>query len=244
MAARKVKFDWSTLDRYGLLDFLWLAAPQVVGQSLTVRDFHSRISRHIREYIPVAVIKKYCNRVEPDLVHVGGAYYSEQDRRRLRCIDIIFVYNLDAKMIHITRRRFQRMCSVFADTLLHEIIHMRQSRRRRFKDLPAYASTAERTEQRREQEYLGHNDEIDAYSFNIACELMDKFDNNAKQVIKYINEDQRSLRRQDNSWRKYLKAWDHDHDHLIIRRVKKRVIRYLPYAELGKPYKGGDWINR
>jgi hypothetical protein len=39
-----------------------------------------------------------------------------------------------------------------ADTILHEIMHMRQYRRRKFKILPDYASTAEKTEQRAEQD--------------------------------------------------------------------------------------------
>jgi hypothetical protein len=243
MPANKVEFDWSVLDRYGLQDFLWLAAPLVVGQRLTIPEFHSRISHYIRQYIPVSTIRRYDTKVDSGWVHVGGAYYSSWDRWHLRCIEILFVYNPNDSKITMTSRRFRSLCSVFADTLLHEIIHMRQSRRRKFKDLPAYTSTAERTEQRREQVYLGHNDEIDAYSFNIACELMDKFKNDSKQVVSYLNEDQQHKRRQENSWRKYLKAFDHDHDHTVIRRVKKRVIRYLPYAELGKPYKGSDWIN-
>jgi len=41
----------------------------------------------------------------------------------------------------------------------------------------------------------------------------------------------------------YLKAFDYNHDHKIIKRLKKRVIRYLPNAELGRPYRTADWIN-
>jgi hypothetical protein len=42
----------------------------------------------------------------------------------------------------------------------------------------------------------------------------------------------------------YLKAFNHDHNHVIIKRVKKKVIRYIPYAKLGKPYRKKDWIDR
>jgi hypothetical protein len=136
------------------------------------------------------------------------------------------------------------MCVLFADTILHELMHMRQYRSRKFKELPDYASTAEKTEQREEQEYLGNPDEIDAYSFNIACELMDKFKGDEQQVIKYLSEDQKGLRRRHNSWRMYLKAFNHDHNHIIIKRVKSKVIRYLPQSRIGKPYRNKDWINR
>jgi hypothetical protein len=135
------------------------------------------------------------------------------------------------------------MCTTIADTLLHEIIHMRQFRRRNFKQLPDYASNAEKSELREEQEYLGCSDEIDAYGFNIACELMNKFGKNNVQVVNYLNENQKSKKRRPNSWRMYLKAFEHDHNHPIIQRVKKKVVRYLPAAEVGKPYRNKDWIN-
>jgi hypothetical protein len=136
------------------------------------------------------------------------------------------------------------MCILFADTILHELMHMRQYRSRKFKQLPDYASTAEKDEQNQEQSYLGNPDEIDAYGFNIACELLDKFRGDEQQVIEYLSEDQKGLRRRYNCWRMYLKAFNHDHNHVIIKRVKKKVIRYIPNAKLGKPYRKKDWISR
>ena len=126
---------------------------------------------------------------------------------------------------------------------MHELIHMRQYRRRKFKQLPTYNSTAEKTEQREEQTYLGCSDEIDAYGFNIACELLWKFKNDKDKVIAYLNEDQKGKRRKHDSWRMYLKAFNHDHEHPIIKRVKRKVVRYLPNALYGKPYRNRDWIS-
>jgi len=91
---------------------------------------------------------------------------------------------------------------------------------------------------------LGNEDEIDAYSFNIACELIDKFNMNQKKILKYLNEDQRGKNRKHNSWRMYLKAFQHNHNHKVIRKVKKKVLRYLPAAEYGRPYRTKEWINR
>jgi hypothetical protein len=73
---------------------------------------------------------------------------------------------------------------------------------------------------------------------------MGKFHNDRQQVVNYLNEDQRGLRRRHNSWRMYLKAFDFDHKHRIIKRVKKKVVRYLPNAELGKPYRNKEWFIR
>jgi hypothetical protein len=37
---------------------------------------------------------------------------------------------------------------------------------------------------------LGCSDEIDAYGFNIACELLYRFNNDADKVIEYLNDDE------------------------------------------------------
>jgi hypothetical protein len=244
MARNTAKFDWSMLDRNGLTQILAEISPKVVGQKLTNVKFHSIISKHIRSRLPIKVVKKSCATVDFGHVYTGGLYYSEDDKARKTSIEVVFVYNPFIETVTLTHQRFRRMCVLFADTVLHELMHMRQYRSRKFKELPDYASTAEKTEQREEQEYLGNPDEIDAYGFNIACELMDKFKGDEQQVIKYLSEDQKGLRRRHNSWRMYLKAFNHDHDHPIIKRVKKKVIRYIPYAELGKPYRSKDWISR
>jgi hypothetical protein len=121
---------------------------------------------------------------------------------------------------------------------------MRQYRRRKFKELPDYASTAEKDEQNQEQSYLGKSDEIDAYGFNIACELLTKFNGDHQLIYQYLNEDQSKKKRRSNCWREYLNAFDHDHNHIIIKRLKSKVIRYLPHAEAGRPYRNKEWIGR
>jgi hypothetical protein len=73
---------------------------------------------------------------------------------------------------------------------------------------------------------------------------MDKFNNDTKAVTGYLNENQKRLKRKPNSWRMYLKAFDHDHNHPIIKRVKTKVMRYLPHALAGRPYRNKDWIGR
>jgi hypothetical protein len=244
MAKHRSTFDWSILDRKGLVDLFWQLYPELCGQEISISKFHNKLSLHIKKHLPVKIKKSRDQKVEFDWVYVGGTYYSDMDCEKQQCIELVLVYNTFQDKLNMSAKRYHRMCYTIADTILHEIMHMRQYRRRKFKILPDYASTAEKTEQRAEQEYLGCSDEVDAYSFNIACELMDKFKYDPVQVIQYLNEDQKGLRRRHNSWRMYLKAFDHNHDHTIIKRLKKKIIKYLPRAINGKPYRNKDWISR
>ena len=236
-------FDWSSINRYELIEYIWKLHPKVVNQTLTVEKFHRLLGNHIKHMIPIKM-KKWCdNKVQKNCVWIGGTYYSHLDEENLRPIELVVVYKNKNDPITITNKNFIRTCVTISHTIMHEIIHMRQYRRREFKELPAYNSTAQRTRQREEQIYLGCSDEIDAYGYNIACELLWKFKNDTDKVVDYLNEDQRGKQRNHNSWRMYLKAFNHDHEHPIIKRVKQKVVRYLPNALYGKPYRNKDWIS-
>ena len=243
MAASTENFDWSLLNRNSIIGLMLTLAPEIVKQPLTVDQFHKKVTGLLKKHVPVRVRKTFSPKVDAGFVYVGGCYYSAYDEDYEKCIEVLFQYRINQKIINLTAKRFTSMCVTIADTLLHEIIHMRQFRRRNFKYLPDYASNAEKSEIREEQEYLGCSDEIDAYGFNIACELMDKFGKNKKKVVNYLNENQKGKKRRHNSWRMYLKAFEHDHNHPILQRVKKKVVRYLAAAETGKPYRNKDWIN-
>jgi len=223
---------------------LYSARDKVVNVPLAVYDFHDILVRHIKSHLPIKASRIYDSQVDQGWAWLGGAYYSDLDEDGLQSIEINLAYHSIKDHITISNLRFRRLCTLFADTVLHEIIHMRQFRKRRFKHLPDYASTARREKQRREQEYLGNNDEIDAYAFNIACEMLTKADGNYAKVIRMLNENQKGTRRKTTCWRVYLNAFNHDHNHPIIKRMKKRVAYYLPKAEKGRPFRSCDWITR
>jgi len=243
MARNTAKFNWSQLDRKGLTELLYQLSPKIVKKEIPVAKFHRIIATQMKNGIPIKVTKHSDPKVESGYVYVGGAYYSDDDKDREKCIEISLVYNTNDENIVLTKARFNRLCILFADTVLHEVIHMRQYRRRKFKELPDYASTAEKDEQNQEQIYLGGSDEIDAYGFNIACELVEKFKGDYHLISQYLNEDQSKKKRRSNCWRMYLKAFDHNHNHVIIKRLKSKVMRYLPHAQVGRPYRNKDWIG-
>jgi len=237
-------FNWSEWDKQSIIDMVYMAKDLLVDQPLSITEFNKRLTKHIKYWLPVRSRISYDPKVEENHLWIGGMYYTEYDMDRKKCIELHLCYKTGSKRITLTSRRFTRICNRVADVLLHEIIHMRQARKRKFKNLPGYSSTAESTKQRQEQEYLGDNDEIDAYAFNMACELNEKFYGDMKQIVDYFNEPQKGKRRYYNTWRMYLKAFDWDSDHRIIRRLKKRCIYYLSRSQISKPFQSKDWIHR
>ena len=238
-----INFNWSLLDRATLFDILYSIKDKIVDSPLTVEQLHQRLTYQIKKFIPIKFKKIINNTVRPGQVYIGGSYYSAYDEEQKKCIEINFNYHKFSDAIKLTTRRFARICIIFADTILHEVIHMRQHRRREWKSLPEFPSTARRTKQRETQKYLGCLDEIDAYSFNIACELCDEYNGNNAKITRHLNKSQKNSNNSQSSYLMYLKAFEHDHNHVVIKKLKKKIVGYINQAAIGKPYRNSDWIG-
>lgn len=239
----KAVFDWSKLDRSTLYGFLNGARKRIVGRVLTIEEIHSILANQTKKHLPVKTKMLRSAEQEHGIIYIGGCYYGDEDEEyEKRFIEIVFSYFIWDECLKITKHRWHRMCEVFADTVLHEIIHMRQYRTRKWKYIPGYESTAHLIKQRRNQNYYGHPDEIGAYAFNIACELYDKFGTNWSQCKKFLDSNQAN-RNKRSSYLRYLRVFDYDHEHPVIKKLKKKVIYYLPYAEIGRPFKTSDYLT-
>lgn len=237
-------FNWSTLDRPFLIKLFEKLSPIVVNKEFEIKELHQIFRKHIKTHLPVKITKNFGSDIKKDSAHIGGVYYCSLDKQKKPCIEVKFVYNNDTSTIKITKHNFQKMSRIFADTILHELLHMKQYRKRKFKVLPDYASTANNREKRQEQQYLGCLDEMDAYGFNIACELSDRYKNDIEKVIEHLNNPRKYQKNGTGSWNMYLKAFDNDHQHPIICCVKIKVLKYLPNAIMvGKPYRSKNWIS-
>jgi len=231
-------FNWSLLDRENLYSMLYSAGRDVVGKRMAVKDLQKILSRHIKSHLPVRVVRRQNDYTQQrGCIYLGGTYYADYDSNQTsRFIEILLCYHPLDEKIRLTEYRWTRLCQLFSDTILHEIIHMRQYRSRNFKCIPGYESTAHYRKQRMDQEYYGHRDEMGAFSFNIACELVDRFGHEPQSIKRYMDSMQ-SKRHKKTSYHKFLKAFDWDHDHARVKKMKKKIIKQLEYAAIGRPFK-------
>jgi hypothetical protein len=230
-------FNWSQLNRENLYSMLYRAGHDIVGQKLSIKTLHKRLGSHIKSCLPVSIKKwQYDHKQDRGFPYMGGSYDSVLDRYgKTRFIEIVLSYHPKDQEVKITNYRWRRLCSLFADTILHEIIHMRQYRSRNFKDIPGYESTAYYHKQRQDQEYYGHRDEMGAFSFNIACEMIDKFGYDPVSIRNYM--DNLTSRTKRGTFTKFLATFDWDHDHIKVQQMKKKVLKQLEYAAIGRPFK-------
>jgi len=231
-------FNWSLLDRNNLYGMLYGAGRDIVGKKMSVCALQKYLSTYIKSNLPIKV-KRWQHDASQTrgFPYIGGLYDSELDKKgNTRFIEIILSYHPNDREVKITEYRWNKLCTLFADTVLHEIIHMRQYRSRNFKDIPGYESTAYYRKQRIDQEYYAHRDEMCAFSFNIACDMIHKFGYDPKTIKKYMDSMQ-SKRHKRTTYCKYLTAFDWNHNHPKIRQMKIKILKQLEYAAIGKPFK-------
>lgn len=236
-------FNWAKLDRQGLVDLFGQLRPQLANCRLTINQAAQLIRRHIKKHLPVSVT---CSRYAPvgsNEMWIGGVYYSEFDRKkRKRFIEVQLAFSQKEKYIEFNNYYFAKTARRFADLILHELIHCRQYRARNFKEIYGYQSEALYARDRKEQEYYADPDEMGAYAFNIACSLYDKFGTNSKKINHYLNNTPRRYKRA-SSWQDFLKAFNWDHDHFLVKRMKKKIIRQLEMARLGRPFRTTNFLT-
>lgn len=213
-----------------------------MGKHLTPEQIHRLISTHLKPVFPIKVIKKVEEQKTSGYIYMGGVYHSLLDKRGKPAIELNLNFHPADNTLKLTMYRWQRMSRRFADIIMHEMIHMRQFRARNFKPIPVYQSNAESVKTRNSQEYFGDRDEMGAFAFNSACEMIERFGYNPTVIKRYM--DTNGASRHTNSWwYDYLKAFDWNHNHKIIRRMKKKVLRQLENAYNGKPFKTTDWLT-
>lgn len=240
---RKV-FNWSFLDRSTLYSMLHSMGAGVVGRKIAIKQLQKLISAHIKSHLPVKVVRKQKDATQRrGIAYMGGTYYSDYDASgRTRFIEIVLSYHPLDSCLKITQHRWNRLCDLFADTMLHEIIHMRQYRSRGFKSIPGYESTAHYHKQRLDQQYYGNRDEMGAFSFNIACDMVDKFNQDHRATHDYLD-GKLPNRKQLNTWHRFLKAFEGDHNHPKVKQMKRKILKQLEYAHIGRPFHTNNYLT-
>ena len=236
-------FNWSLLDRDTLYSMLYSLKPEIVDRRLPIGEITGIISKHIKAHLPIKIRSHRHRPVKKGEVWIGGAYYSDDDKQgKKRFIEIELAFPTTADTMKTSLYRWERVCTLFADTILHEIIHIRQYRARNFKDIPGYESTAYYAKDRAWQEYYGHRDEMGAHSFNLAQDMIDKFGVDPKAIRECLDS-KVPKRVRPNGWGRFMKSFDYDHAHTKVRQMKHKIMTQLENAWHGKPFKTPNYLT-
>lgn len=150
--------------------------------------------------------------VSPDMVIVAGIYDCWNDSAGLPGIEISLCYHPEQQYFFLNLLDWPRLAFDFAECVVHEKIHQEQHQQR--KKFTRYRSSSLDESLKREQEYLGAGEEIEAYGFSIAADSV-------------VN---------DRPWKMcdmyqvYAKAFSNDLN--VVTKLEKSIVKYLKQLEL------------
>lgn len=130
---------------------------------ISFQKLMNKIRREFKlNYLEIKVTTVRDKTLNDEIFYANGYYDPEDDREGDRCIELVVTHNFDKTKLWYPDQVRQLLIQVF-DTVVHELRHQRQYRRRHF-NMGASRGTGYK-------DYLADPEEIDAYSISIAIEL-------------------------------------------------------------------------
>lgn len=206
--------------------------PSIVNQFYAVDELIQDLGQFIGNRFNIDVKHAETAQVDQNDIELNGYYDGGLDEVGDIAIEIFLITNPMQDVMLLDEKQFDSITRKIADTLSHEVIHMQQFRARDFLEVEKWEFGGDGYEEDYDEDeenrwYLSSPDEINAYAYNIANELLDR--NSYSQVIEKLNK-VKDIAIEDsvNLWA-YVNAFSKDVNHPVLRRLIKKVYKSLDY---------------
>src|SRR6056300_1094938 len=169
----------------------------------------------------------YVEKVDVGDMNLNATYDPWDDEDEMDPYRIELLFNPKNKTgINFSQDTLDEIKYRLIDALEHEMIHSFQYRNRDFKTQRDFRS------KNREQSYLGNQDEIEAFAKNISSELLRHADKDkAIDMLRSLSNTTELRDKLGNLLSPnlvgYLRAWDFNTRHPVIRKLLKKVYNYI-----------------
>ncbi len=220
--------------RKEVLEILDELRPFIVDQFKPVDELIQDLGVFLGRRFNIDVKHAEAAQVDQNDIDLNGFYDGGLDEAGDIPIEIYLVTNPLQDVMIIDDEQFNIIARRVADTLSHEVIHMQQNRARDFLEVekwdlsPVYDEDDEEFDEAEENRwYLSSPDEINAYAYNIANELLDR--HSYPQVLEKLNKVKDiSIDDSINLWA-YVNAFSKDINHPVLKRLIKKVYKSLSH---------------
>jgi hypothetical protein len=193
---------------------------KIVSRVFSIDDLVYSVGKFVSSKFRVSTLHAQAYEVELTELNINAFYDPERDELGKPSIELILVTNPNDQYLILDEALWTLFVNRLADSLAHELIHMRQARAR---DFIFVESRAYRDMEIDENlTYLSDLDEIDAYAYNIATELQE----HPNPLTILNNPATVSVNDSINLWA-YLQAFSKDLKNPAIKRLLKKVYKHL-----------------
>ena len=195
--------------------------------NLKPKNIALQLQQTLRHLGVSEVTVDYANQIDQGDMNLNATNDPWDDEDELDPYRIELLFNpKDKKGIKFNTTALEEIKHRLIDALEHEMIHSLQYQKRDFKQQKGYRSRD------REQEYLGNQDEIEAFAKNISSELLRHA--NKEQATDMLRSVKNTTELRDKIGNLlspnlvgYLRAWDFNTRHPVIKKLLKKVYNYI-----------------
>lgn len=211
--------------RKEVLEILDEIKPFITNKFMPVDEMIQDLGVFLGKRFNIDVKHAEATQVDQNDIDLNGFYDGGLDEAGDIPIEIYLVTNPMQDIIVFDESQFDIIARRIADTLSHEVIHMQQYRARDFLEVETIEYNEFEDEEEENRWYLSSPDEINAYAYNIANELLDK--HNYSQVLEKLNK-VKDIGIEDsvNLWA-YVQTFSKDVNHPVLRKLIKKVYKSL-----------------
>lgn len=170
--------------------------------------------------------------VDPNTLNINAYYDPDADENEEKPFELNIVFNTNDKNVNLDRSEWREFATQVIGALKHEMIHQNQYRNRGYLAQRSYVSRIKDPVVKRSQEYLGHPDEVDAYSHDLAHEFIRKTKGDYEQVMRLLRNFSKTAMTKDQAGRllspnlfSYFKDFGFDTTHPVLKNLLKKTYR-------------------
>lgn len=189
----------------------------LIDRVYSVNELVNVLGKLISQRFVVNVLHATSPEVDPGDINLNAYYDPDDDEACKTAIELILITHPRDDFIIFDEELYSRFIKILADSLAHELIHMRQSRARDFT-----FRTYDFDHASKEVEYLSDPDEIDAYAYNIVTELNDN-----PESLKKLNQPSTiTIKESVNLWA-YFNTFHNNLNSPVLRKLLKKIYKNL-----------------
>ena len=207
-----------------LLASLKKMEPEIVGQRLDKYKLTSIVQDALEPY-KVDVEFTNTSNVPKDEINMNAGYSQEVDQWKdpdMYATNLDLLFNNRQRTYSFSKDGFDELVNRINDAIGHERIHQKQARKRKLQHPGSeYIGPGKG---KAERDYLGKPDEVEAFSYNIASELLRRHDK--ETIINAFRTGDLSILKDSINFVAYLSSFE-DTDNKTMRKLINKVLKYI-----------------
>jgi hypothetical protein len=207
------------------------------GKEISIKQIRNKLYRALQSIGVEEIDITRSKNVDVGDMNMNGAYDPVDDEDDFGAFSLELIFSETDKTIAFSKEGVQNIKDRLIDLLEHEMIHRDQYRGRDFIKQREYKPAKGISKKlKTTREYLGNDDEIEAFAKNISSELIRKVDKDgALQLLRMAGKTANFKDRAKNLLSPnlfgYFAAFDFDTRHPVLRKLLKKIWLYIEHSD-------------